>query len=210
MARNIGPHCRLCRREGIKLFLKGIRCDTAKCPIERQGRNNPPGMHGWRRGRGSSYGIHLREKQKVKRYYGVLERQFRIYFAMAAKQKQNTGSALLSILERRLDNAVFKSGFTISRQEARQMINHGHIYVNGHKVDIASYLVKAGEKISVKPAEKSQKRIKEQVEINKGRTLPGWLSLDESAMVVTVVAMPTRDDVQIPVEEHLIVEFCSM
>lgn len=209
MARNLGPQCRMCRREGIKLFLKGVRCDTAKCPIERQGRNSPPGMHGWRRGRGSSYGTHLREKQKVKRYYGVLERQFRSYFAMASKQKQNTGSALLSILERRLDNAVFKSGFALSRRDARQLINHGHIYINGCKVDIASYLVKPGEKISVKPSDKSKKRVKEQVDINKGRALPGWLSLDEAGPVATVVALPTRDDVQIPVEEHLIVEFCS-
>ncbi len=209
MARNLGPQCRMCRRESIKLFLKGVRCDTAKCPIERQGRNTPPGMHGWRRGRGSSYGVHLREKQKVKRYYGVLERQFRSYFAMASKQKQNTGSALLSILERRLDNAVFKSGFALSRRDARQLINHGHIYINGRKVNIASYLVNPGEKISVKPSDKSKKRVKEQVDINKGRVLSGWLSLDEAGPVVTVVAMPTRDDVQIPVEEHLIVEFCS-
>jgi small subunit ribosomal protein S4 len=210
MARNIAPHCRLCRREGIKLFLKGIRCDTAKCPIERQGHNNPPGMHGWRHGRGSSYAIRLREKQKVKRYYGLLERQFRLYFAHAAKQKQNTGSALLSFLERRLDNAVFKSGFTVSRKAARQLVNHGHIYVNDHKVDIASYLVKPGDRIIVKPAEKSLKQVREQVEANKGRPLPGWLSLDESIPQVTVLAMPTRDDVQIPVEEHLIIELCSM
>ena len=210
MARNIAPQCRLCRREGIKLFLKGIRCDTAKCPIERQGHNNPPGMHGWRHGRGSSYGIRLREKQKVKRYYGVLERQFRLYFAHAAKQKQNTGSALLSFLERRLDNAVFKSGFTVSRKAARQLVNHGHIYVNDRKVDIASYLVKPGDRIIVKPAEKSLKQVREQVEANKGRPLPGWLSLDETVPKVTVLAMPTRDDVQIPVEEHLIIELCSM
>jgi len=210
MARNIAPQCRLCRREGIKLFLKGIRCDTAKCPIERQGHNNPPGMHGWRHGRGSSYAIRLREKQKVKRYYGVLERQFRLYFAHAAKQKQNTGSALLSFLERRLDNAVFKSGFTVSRKAARQLVNHGHIYVNDRKVDIASYLVKPGDRITVKPAEKSLKQVREQVEANKGRPLPGWLSLDETVPKVTVLAVPTRDDVQIPVEEHLIIELCSM
>ena len=210
MARNVGPQCRMCRREGIKLFLKGIRCDTAKCPIERQGRNNPPGVHGWRRGRGSSYGIRLREKQKVKRYYGVLERQFRTYFARAAKQKRNTGAALLSLLERRLDNVIFKSGFTVSRRAARQLVNHGHIYVNERKVDISSFLVKPGDKISVKPAEKSAKQVNEQVQINKGRPLPAWLSLDEATPQITVVAMPTRDDVQIPVEEHLIVELCSM
>ena len=210
MARNIAPQCRLCRREGIKLFLKGIRCDTAKCPIERQGHNNPPGMHGWRHGRGSSYAIRLREKQKVKRYYGVLERQFRLYFAHAAKQKQNTGSALLSFLERRLDNVVFKSGFTVSRKAARQLVNHGHIYVNDRKVDVASYLVRPGDKIIVKPAEKSLKQVREQVEANKGRPLPSWLSLDESIPQITVLAMPTRDDVQIPVEEHLIIELCSM
>ena len=210
MARNIDPQCRLCRREGIKLFLEGIRCDTAKCPIERQGHNNPPGMHGWRRGRGSSYGVRLREKQKVKRYYGVLEKQFRIYFAHAAKQKQNTGSALLSFLERRLDNVVFKSGFAVSRRAARQLVNHGHIYVNARKVDIPSYLVKSADKITVKPAEKSAKQVAEQVQFNKGRPLPAWLSLDEAAPQITVLAMPTRDDVQIPVEEHLIVELCSM
>ena len=210
MARNLGPQCRLCRRETIKLFLKGTRCDTAKCPIERQGRNSPPGVHGWRRGRGSSYGIRLREKQKVKRYYGVLERQFRGYFARASKQKRNTGAALLSLLERRLDNVVFKSGFTVSRRTARQLINHGHIYVNARKVDIASFLVKPGDKISVKPSEKSAKQIKEQVLINKGRPLPAWLSLDETAPQITILAMPTRDDVQIPVDEHLIVELCSM
>ena len=210
MGRNIGPHCRMCRREGIKLFLKGVRCDTAKCPIERQGRNTPPGMHGWRRGRGSSYGVHLREKQKVKRYYGLLERQFRTYFARAARQKQNTGSALLSLLERRLDGAVFKSGFTVSRRAARQLVNHGHVYVNARKVDIASYLVKPGDKITVKSSEKSVKMVREQVEINKGRPLPGWLALDETVPQVTVLALPTRDDVQIPVEEYLIVELCSM
>ena len=210
MTRNIGPQCRMCRRETIKLFLKGTRCDTAKCPIERQGRNNPPGAHGWRRGRGSSYAIHLREKQKVKRYYGVLERQFRTYFAMAAKQKQNTGSALLSLLERRLDNVLVKSGFAISRRTSRQLINHGHIYVNERKVDIASYLVKPGDKITVKPTEKSLQQVRQQVEINKGRQLPGWLSLDEATPQIIVLAMPTRDDVQIPVEEHLIVELCSV
>ncbi|NIA06202.1 MAG: 30S ribosomal protein S4 [Actinobacteria bacterium] len=210
MARNVGPQCRLCRREGIKLFLKGVRCDTAKCPIERQGHNNPPGMHGWRRSRGTSYGIRLREKQKVKRYYGVLEKQFRIYFARASKQKQNTGAALLSFLERRLDNAVFRSGFTVSRRASRQLVNHGHIYVNDHKVDVASYLVKPGDFITVKDSEKSLKQVREQVDANKGRQLPGWLSLDEKTPKVTILAMPTRDDVQIPVEEHLIVELCSM
>ena len=210
MARNVGPQCRLCRREGIKLFLKGTRCDTAKCPIEQQSRNNPPGVHGWRRGRGTSYGVRLREKQKVKSYYGVLERQFRIYFARASKQKRNTGAALLSLLERRLDNVVFKSGFAVSRKAARQLVNHGHIYVNGRKVDISSYLVKSADKISVKPSEKSAKQVAEQVQFNKGRPLPAWLSLDEATPQITVLAMPTRDDVQIPVDEHLIVELCSM
>ena len=210
MARNVGPQCRLCRREGIKLFLKGIRCDTAKCPIERQGHNNPPGMHGWRRPRGTSYGIRLREKQKVKRYYGVLEKQFRIYFTRASQQKQNTGAALLSFLERRLDNAVFRGGFTVSRRAARQLVNHGHIYVNDHKVDVASYLVRPGDVLTVKASEKSLKQVREQVEANKGRQMPGWLSLDEKTPKITILAMPTRDDVQIPVEEHLIVELCSM
>jgi len=167
-------------------------------------------MHGWRRPRGTSYGIRLREKQKVKRYYGVLEKQFRIYFTRASQQKQNTGAALLSFLERRLDNAVFRGGFTVSRRAARQLVNHGHIYVNDHKVDVASYLVRPGDVLTVKASEKSLKQVREQVEANKGRQMPGWLSLDEKTPKVAILAMPTRDDVQIPVEEHLIVELCSM
>ena len=153
MARTTGPVCRLCRRDGLKLFLKGSRCDTPKCAIER--RDTPPGMNQARRGKLTDYGIHLREKQKVKHYYGVLERQFRGYFALAEKGKGNTGEALMMLLERRLDNIVHRLGFGQSRAQARQLIAHGHITVNGHRVDIPSYLVKANDMIRVKNRAKS-------------------------------------------------------
>ncbi len=210
MARNIGAACRQCRREGMKLYLKSTRCDSAKCAIESQSRNKVPGMHSWRRGKGSDYGVRLREKQKVKRYYGVLEKQFRMYFAMAEKEKRNTGEALLCLLERRLDNVVYKLNFSGgSRRQARQLIAHGHIYVNGHKVDVASYLVKQNDKISVRPREASQNIIKAHLE--SGSVLPGqeWLQLDTAKMEAYVSGMPSREHVMLPVEEQLIVEFCS-
>src|ERR1041384_4017556 len=154
MARTVPPVCRYCRREGLKLFLKGVRCETAKCPIEREYCNNPPGMHMWRRGKASEYGIRLREKQKVKRYYGVLEKQFQRIFALAEKGTENTGLTMLQLLERRLDNAVFKAGFTVSRKAARQAIVHGHISVNGRRVDRPGYLVRIGDRVAVKEREK--------------------------------------------------------
>ena len=209
MGRYTGPSCRLCRRQGIKLMLKGARCETAKCPMERQWRNSPPGMHSWRRGRGSEYGLRLREKQKVKRYYGVYEKQFRKYFRMAERQKTSTGAALLSMLERRLDNVVCKLGFASSRAAARQTISHGHIYVNGRRVNIPSYLVRPGEKISVKKSEKSQKMVRARIEELGEPHVQNWLKLDMTKLEADVVAVPTRDDVMIPVEENLIVEFCS-
>ncbi len=209
MGKLLGPVCRQCRREGIKLMLKGNRCETAKCPMEKQNRNKPPGMHSWRRGRGSDYGVRLREKQKVKRYYGVLEKQFRIYFSEAERQKANTGQALLALLERRLDNVVYKMNMTNSRKDARQMIAHGHIKVNGHKVDIVSYLVKQGDKITVRDSEKTKKMIQANIEVDPNAPVQPWLQVNNAAMEGTVVSMPTRDDVQIPVEEQLIVEFCS-
>ena len=209
MGRYTGPSCRLCRREGIKLMLKGARCDTAKCPLERQWRNTPPGMHNWRRRRGSEYAVRLREKQKVKRFYGIFERQFRRYFKMAEREKTNTGVALLRLLERRLDNVVYKLGFAPSRAAARQTITHGHIYVNGRKASSPSMLVKVGDKISVKPSEKSQKLIRQRLEEIGEPSVQNWLKLDTAKLEGTVVAMPSRDDVTIPVEENLIVEFCS-
>jgi len=190
-------------------MLKGIRCETAKCPMERQWRSNPPGMHSWRRSRGSEYGLRLREKQKVKRYYGVYEKQFMKYFNAAERSKTNTGAALLSLLERRLDNVAHKLGFAPSRASARQAIGHGHLYVNGRRLDRAGYLVRVGDKITVKANDRSQKLVRASLEELGEPVLQNWLSLDMSKLEAAVLAMPSRDDVTIPVEEHLIVEFCS-
>ncbi len=209
MGRYTGPSCRLCRREGVKMMLKGARCETAKCPLERQWRNFPPGAHSWRRRRGSEYGMRLREKQKVKRYYGVFERQFMRYFHMAERQKTNTGTALLSLLERRLDNVVYKLGFATSRASARQTVTHGHVYVNGRKVNVASALVEVGNKITIKPSEKSKGLIRKKLEELGEPHVQNWLSLDIAKMEGIVLAMPSRDDVTIPVEDNLIVELCS-
>ena len=212
MGRHTGPSCRLCRREGIKLMLKGARCETAKCPMERQWRNSPPGMHSWRRRRPSEYAVRLREKQKVKRHYGILERQFQRYFRMAERARENTGVALLRILERRLDNVVYKTRFIAGRRGARQAVVHGHICVNGRKVDRPSYLVSDGDRITIHSREKSQKHARAQMQLLEGVPVPGdqsWLQIDPAKLEATVVALPTRDDVLIPVEEQLIVEFCS-
>lgn len=209
MSRYIGPVCRLCRREGIKLMLKGPRCDTAKCPMEKQWRSNPPGMHAWRRGKGSGYSIRLREKQKVKRYYGLFETQFMRCFRLAERSKDNTGTALLQILERRLDNVVCKAGLAPSRKSGRVMIKDGHVYVNGRCVDRPGHLVRQGDVISVKPSDRSKKLVKTNLELTEGRAPQPWLQVDAEKPQVTVVALPARDDVQIPVEEQLIVEMCS-
>lgn len=190
-------------------MLKGIRCETAKCPVEKKQRNLAPGMHGWRRGRASEYGVRLREKQKVKRYYGLFERQFMRYFHKAERARGNTGEILLQLLERRLDNVVYKLNFASSRKDARQLITHGHIYINGRKVDLSDYTMKIGDVITVRKSEKSAKRIKTQLESNPNFTTQSWLQLDRDRGRATVVALPTRDDVQIPVEEQLVVEFCS-
>ncbi len=190
-------------------MLKGIRCETAKCPVEKKQRNLAPGMHGWRRGRMSEYGVRLREKQKVKRYYGLLERQFMRCFLRAERIKGNTGETLLQLLERRLDNVVYKLNFAPSRKAARQLIAHGHIYVNGHKVNASDYTTRIGEKITVKRSEKSRKKIKEQLETNPNFATQNWLQLSRENLEATIVALPTRDDVQVPVEELLVVEFCS-
>jgi small subunit ribosomal protein S4 len=193
----------------MKLMLKGVRCETAKCPIEKKQRNLGPGMHGWRRGRASEYGVRLREKQKVKRYYGLLERQFMRYFHKAERMKGNTGEILLQMLERRLDNVLYKLNFAPSRKAARQLITHGHIYVKGCKVNICDYTIKVGDKITVKDSEKSRKKIKGQLESNPNFTTQSWLQVDSEKPEATIVALPTRDDIQIPVQEQLIVEFCS-
>ena len=211
MGRYLGSSCKYCRREGVKLMLKGIRCETAKCPIEKKQRNLAPGMHGWRRSRSrtSEYAVRLREKQKVKRYYGLLDSQFMRYFHQAKRMKGNTGQTLLQLLERRLDNVVYKLNFAPSRKAARQLIAHGHIYVNGRKVDVSDYTMKIADRITLKGSDKSVKKVKQQLESNANFTTQGWLQLDRGKPQATVVALPTRDDVQIPVEEHLVVEFCS-
>jgi small subunit ribosomal protein S4 len=209
MGRYLGSSCKHCRREGVKLMLKGIRCETAKCPVEKKQRNLAPGMHGWRRGRASEYGVRLREKQKVKRYYGILEKQFMRCYHQAVRLKGNTGENLLQLLERRLDNVVYKLNFAPSRKAARQLIAHGHIYVNGRKVNISDYITKIGDKITLKPNDKSLKKVKEQLESNPNFTTQGWLKLSREKPEATVVSFPSRDDVQIPVEEQLVVEFCS-
>ncbi|OHB60464.1 MAG: 30S ribosomal protein S4 [Planctomycetes bacterium RBG_13_50_24] len=209
MGRYLASSCKLCRREGMKLMLKGIRCETAKCPVEKKQRNLGPGMHGWRRGRASEYAVRLREKQKVKRYYGLLERQFMRYFHEAERLKGNTGETLLQLLERRLDNVVYKLNFASSRKAARQLISHGHIYLNGRKVDISDYTTKIGDKVSIKGSERSTKKVKQQLESNPSFTTQSWLQLDREKPEATIVALPSRDDVQIPVEEQLVVEFCS-
>jgi len=209
MGRYTEAKCRLCRREGIKLMLKGARCETAKCPMERKGRNFPPGQHNWRRRRSSEYGLRLREKQKVKRYYGVYEKQFRRYFRQAERQQGNTGEVMLSLLERRLDNVVYKLGWAPSRAASRQVIAHGHIRVSGRRVDIGSYLVAMGEKLTVKDSERSKKVVRESLEELGEPHVQNWLRMDMAKLEAEVVALPTREDVTIPVEEQRIVELCS-
>ena len=207
MARYTGPVCRLCRRDGMKLFLKGTRCDTPKCAIER--RENPPGMHQTRRGKLTDYGIHLREKQKVKHYYGVLERQFRKYFQEAVSSKGNTGDSLMVLLERRLDNVVHRLGFGLSRAQARQMIRHGHITVNGGRVDIPSYQIRMGDVIRVKNRAKSLDLIRGYM-AESSREIPDFLSRSDAQIPEGIVGrLPAVDDVSIPVQTQLIVELCS-
>jgi len=208
VARYTGPVCRLCRRERMKLFLKGDRCFKEKCAIERRG--YPPGQHGQRRGRRSlGYGPQLREKQKVKRIYGVLEKQFRNYFKEAAKMRGVTGDILLISLERRLDNAVYSLGFASSRAQARQLVRHGHVVIDGQKTTIPSYQVKTGQQISIKQSSRKNEFVRASVETARGRGIPNWLDLDPENFVGKVMAMPTRDDIKNPIEEQLIVELYS-
>jgi small subunit ribosomal protein S4 len=199
--------CRLCRREGMKLFLKGDRCFTNKCAIER--RNFPPGQHGKRRSKILGYGIQLREKQKLKRFYGVLEGQFRLTFEAAERMRGVAGENLLSLLERRLDNVVHRLGFSGSRAQARQLVRHGHVRVNGKKVNVPSYVVGAGAVVSVKEKSKTNPLIAGAVETAKGRGIPAWLELNASEFQGRVVSLPKRADVALQVNEKLIVELYS-
>ena len=207
MARYKDEVCRICRREGEKLFLKGERCYSDKCSLNR--RNYAPGDHGQRNKKLSEYGTQLREKQKTKAFYGVGEKQFRKYFEMAENKIGITGEILLQILESRIDNVVYRAGFGASRAQARQLVNHGHFEVNGKKVDIASYLVKPGDVIALRDIKKDNKIIKENVEVNASKPVPEWIEKDNEKVQAKILRLANREDVDIPVEEHLIVELYS-
>ena len=207
MARYIGPVCRLCRREGMKLFLKGSKCDTAKCTFEK--RSAPPGQHGARRSKLSEYGIQLREKQKLRRMWGMLERQFRNTFESATHKKGVTGDTLLQLLEMRLDNVVYRLGFSTSRFGARQLVLHGHVKVNDHKVDRPSFELSAGDKIAVSDRAKIRELVKRAVEKTESRPPFPWLSLNREALTAQVVKIPQREEMSVPVNERLIVELYS-
>jgi small subunit ribosomal protein S4 len=208
MARYIGPVCRLCRREGMKLFLKGERCYTEKCAIEK--RNFPPGQHGkTRKSKMQGYGIQLREKQKVKRIYGVLEDQFRRYFEQAERTRGITGETLLQLLERRLDNVAYRAGFATSRPAARQLVRHGHFTVNGRKVDIPSFSVKPGDIVAVRQTSRQAPAIVHALEEVKGRGVPEWLQYDGAGIAAKISSIPTREQINLPVQEQLIVELYS-
>ena len=207
MARYTDSVCRLCRREGLKLFLKGERCYTDKCAIER--RNYPPGEHGQARPKFSEYSIQLREKQKLRRIYGVLEDQFRRYFQQADRTKGVTGETLLQLLERRLDNVVYRLGFSTSRAEARQLVRHGHFRVNGRKVDIPSFSVRVGDQITVRDRSHKVTRIVESLELAQRRGVPEWLEIQPESFTGKVKALPTRADLTMPINEKLVVELYS-
>ena len=207
MARYKDEQCRICRREGQKLFLKGSRCYTDKCSITR--RNYAPGQHGQKRTKLSEYGTQLREKQKTRSFYGVGEKQFRKYFEMASNKKGITGTVLLQILESRLDNVVYRLGLGASRPQARQLVTHGNIEVNGIKTDIASYLVKPGDVIAVRESKKDNTVIKANVEAGAARPVPEWLELDSKNLSAKVLRVVNREEIDLPVEEHLIVELYS-
>jgi small subunit ribosomal protein S4 len=208
MARYIGPVCRLCRREGMKLFLKGERCYTEKCGIEK--RNFAPGQHGKaRKAKMAGYGIQLREKQKVKRIYGVLEDQFRRYFEQAERMRGITGETLLQLLERRLDNVTYRLGFATSRAQARQLVRHGHLTVNGRKTDIPSFSLKAGDIVALRSSSQKSPAVVHALEEVKGRGVPEWLQFDAAAFSAKMGSTPTREQINLPVQEQLIVELYS-
>jgi small subunit ribosomal protein S4 len=207
MARYTGALCRLCRREGEKLFLKGSRCYTDKCAVEK--RKYAPGQHGQSRGKLSDYGIQLREKQKVRRIYGVMENQFRIYFKKASRMKGVTGEALLQLLERRLDNVVYRMGFSTNRREARQLVKHRHFLVNGRTVDIPSYLLRPGDIVEVREASRQLQAISDSLSMAEHKGVPEWIELDMQNMKGKFVRIPSREEIQLPVQEQLIVELYS-
>ena len=208
MARYINAVCRLCRREGQKLFLKGTKCSTEKCPVSK--RPYAPGQHGeGRRKKLSNYGLQLREKQKVRRIYGVLEKQFRRYFKIASKTKGVTGKVLLQLLERRLDNVVFRLGLGISRSQARQIVRHNQVYVNSKRVNIPSYLINKDDSIQVKTGEKALAKIRDNLELSKDRTVAKWLEFNRAELSAKVLRLPEKEDIQQPIQEQLIVELYS-
>jgi len=208
VARLVGPKCRICRRVGVKLFLKGTRCDTAKCPMEKEAR--PPGQHGAKRVRMTDFGIHFREVQRAKRMYGVLQRQFARYYREAERQPGNTGDHLVQALERRIDNVVYRLRFALSRDHARQLILHGHFRVNGRKLAIPSALVEAGDVIETSKREKSRKQVKDAYAIRRTLDLPSWLKVtEEPNLQGLVVQLPTVRELQVPLESQLIVEYMS-
>ncbi len=207
MARYTGPACRLCRREGTKLFLKGERCLSGKCSFDR--RPTAPGQHGAARKKVEEYGMQLREKQKTKRYYGVLEKQFKSYYVKADKMEGITGENLLSLLERRLDNVVYRMGMAESRTDARQLVLHGHFTLNGKKVTIPSIQIKVGDVITVKESSRASEKIKGLMEGLDGRIFPKWLDVDKKNVQAKVIALPKREDIEFPFEEQLIVELYS-
>lgn len=207
MGRYRGAICKLCRREGIKLFLKGLKCYTDKCPVAK--RPFAPGQHGKSRQKISDYGTQLREKQKAKRIYGLLEAQFKFYFHKAERSKGVTGEKLLEFMERRLDNTIFRLLFTLTRPEARQMVANGCVFVNNHKINRPSYLVKPGDAIQLKCSDKQRQKIKDMIEASKDRTIPKWLKSDPANLKGEVVGIPVREDVGFPIKEQLIVELYS-
>ena len=207
MARYTGAVCRLCRREGQKLFLKGERCYSEKCSVALRG--YAPGQHGQGRKKSSEYGLQLRAKQTARRFYGVQENQFHHYFEIAERKQGITGDNLLRILESRLDNVVYRVGFASSRAEARQLVGHGHFEVNGKRVDIASYLLKAGDVVSICEKSRGSEKIKAVVEANSARPVPQWIDVNRDQLTAKVIALPTRDQIEAPVDEQLIVEFYS-
>jgi small subunit ribosomal protein S4 len=207
MARNLDPSCKQCRREGGKLFLKGTRCETDKCAIER--RNYPPGEHGRGRVKETEYLMQLREKQKAKRFYGVLEKQFRRYYEKASSQPGITGENLLSLLERRLDNVVQRAGFAMSAKDARQLVRHGHVMVNGRKVDIPSFEVKEGDVIELKEKSRDLTRVLQAVRFAEGRPASPWMQVDLEKRRAQMTALPKREDIELPIKESLIVELYS-
>ncbi|MBI2932088.1 MAG: 30S ribosomal protein S4 [Planctomycetes bacterium] len=209
MARVLGAKCRVCRRMGLKLFLKGARCETAKCAMEKDKKRRPPGAHGEKRIRSTDFGIHLREVQRAKKMYGLLQRQFRRYYDEAERQPGNTGDVLVQMLERRLDNVVYRMRFAISRDHARQMILHGHFRVSGKKVSVPSYFVSAGDIVEPAKREKSQKIVKEAYAFKKMIDVPSWLKVEEEPLRGTVVQLPVAGEVAVPLESQLIVEFMS-